>query len=167
MVYKTTSHEPVQGAAFSVAWQLFVDGAARNNPGPAGAGIYIIKDKAPAWERGFYLGNKTNNQAEYLALLLGVYLVVRSMKADDTLIIKSDSELLVRQMKGVYRIKNRPLALIHARVKEILGTFRYDIAHIPREENKIADKLANKGIDNKIIVPLELLAVWPVYEDIV
>ena len=148
-------------------WELYVDGAARNNPGPAGAGMYLVQDGVPVEQRGIYLGLKTNNQAEYLALLLGVYYAEQHMKEGDSLVIKSDSELMVRQVKGIYAIKNRELARIYASIARLLNAFHYTIQHIPREQNKIADKLANMGIDKKIAVPQELLVVWPSHEDVI
>lgn len=146
-------------------WELYVDGAARNNPGPAGAGLYLVKDGVPIEQRGMYLGKKTNNQAEYLALLLGVYYAEQHMGEADKLVIKSDSELLVRQISGVYKIKNPELARIYRNVRVLLDTLHYEIKHVPRELNKIADKLANMGIDKKIEVPSELLLVWPIIHE--
>lgn len=146
-------------------WELYVDGAARNNPGPAGAGLYLIKDGEPVEQRGMYLGVKTNNQAEYLALLLGVYYAEFHMGEHDRLVIKSDSELMVRQISGIYAIKNAELARMYSVVRKLLDALHYSIQHVPREQNKIADKLANMGIDKKIRVPQELLLVWPVYEN--
>ncbi len=146
-------------------WELYVDGAARNNPGPAGAGFYLIKDGVPAEKQGMYLGKKTNNQAEYLALLLGLYYAQRHMQPGDMLTIKADSQLMVRQIQGVYKVKNPELARIYTVIKSLLDTVQYTIEHVRREENKVADKLANVGIDKKIRVPQELLVVWPVYEN--
>ncbi len=145
-------------------WELYVDGAARNNPGPAGAGLYLTKDGIPVEQRGMYLGVKTNNQAEYLALLLGVYYAELHMGKNDTLVIKSDSELMVRQLKGIYAIKNHELARIYANLRTLLDSLQYSIQHVPREQNKMADKLANLGIDKKIEVPKELLVVWPILQ---
>lgn len=149
------------------AWELFVDGAARNNPGPAGAGFYLLKEGVSIEQRGMYLGKKTNNQAEYLALLLGVYYAQLHMGPQDQLLIKSDSQLMVRQIAGIYAIKNRELARIYTTLRTFLDVLHFQVKHIPREENKIADKLANMGIDKKIPVPQELLIVWPVYEETV
>lgn len=151
---------------FRSSWELYVDGAARNNPGPAGAGFYLLKDGKPVEKQGLYLGNKTNNQAEYLALLLGVYFAQKHMGPADTLIIKADSELMVRQVNGVYKVRNKELFRLHASVRAILNALNFKIQHIARENNKIADKLANEGIDKKITVPKELLLVWPVYDEI-
>jgi len=144
-------------------WELYVDGAARNNPGEAGAGFYLLKNGVPILEQGMYLGVKTNNQAEYLALLLGVYYAQQHMGHDDTLLIKADSELMVRQVQGVYKIKNRELFRIYSTISSMLRVLNFKIQHVPREQNKVADKLANAGIDKKIRVPKELLIVWPIY----
>lgn len=146
-------------------WELYVDGAARNNPGPAGAGFYLLKNGVPVEEQGMFLGKKTNNQAEYLALLLGVYYAQRHMGPQDTLVIKADSELMVRQVQGIYKIKNQELGRIHAVIRAMLNALKFKIQHVPREQNKVADKLANAGIDKKIRVPHELLLVWPIYEN--
>ena len=146
-------------------WELYVDGASRNNPGPAGAGLYLLKDGKPVEKQGLFLGTKTNNQAEYLALLLGVYFAQQHMGPSDTLVIKADSELMVRQVNGVYKIKNKELVRLHASVRAILDALDFKIEHVRREDNKVADKLANDGIDKKITVPQELLLVWPVYDE--
>jgi ribonuclease HI len=146
-------------------WELYVDGASRHNPGPAGAGVYLTKDGVAVEQQGMYLGKKTNNQAEYLALLLGVYYATRHMAGDDLLVIKADSELMVRQLNGIYAIKNQELAKIYKVVRTFLDELNFKIVHIPREQNKIADKLANAGIDRKVAVPQELLSVWAVYEE--
>ena len=147
------------------AWELYVDGAARNNPGPAGAGFYLLKNGVSVEEQGLYLGKKTNNQAEYLALLLGVYYAQHHMVVGDTLLIKADSQLMVRQIQGIYKVRNVELARIHSVVKTMLEPLHFKIEHIRREHNTVADKLANVGIDKKIRVPQELLLVWPVYEN--
>lgn len=134
------------------AWSLYVDGASRGNPGKAGAGVYIFSSKKMI-KRGFYVGLKTNNQAEYLALLLGLFLVKQQTKKGDTLAVYSDSQLLVRQLSGMYRVKSPELAPLHvlalAQLRELKGT----INHIMREKNPVADAMANEGIDKKQIVP--------------
>lgn len=139
-----------------IEWHLFVDGAARNNPGPAGAGIYIIKNGEPILKQGFFLGDKTNNQAEYLALILGICQVASLMQPDDMLRIFSDSELLIRQIKGLYAVKNKELRILHDRVKKMLGSVHHSVQHVARSLNAIADSLANYGIDKKIKIPDDL-----------
>ncbi len=145
-------------------WYLYIDGAARNNPGPAGAGIYLLKENTPVEEQGIFLGIKTNNQAEYLALLFGLLYARRHMAQGDKLVIKSDSQLLVRQLCGLYSIKNSHIQRLCAQIKEYLSGLNYTIEHIVREHNKSADKLANMGIDKKIPIPLEFVTVWNAYE---
>ena len=141
-------------------WRIFVDGAARNNPGPAGAGIYITAGDETICERGYYLGKKTNNQAEYLALLLALLITNKEIKkrkiSNPKLVITSDSELLVKQMNKVYRVKNKELQKIKSVIDELLEDKSYVVKHVLREKNKIADKLANKGIDSKKSPPKDL-----------
>lgn len=143
----------------AIVWHLFIDGAARNNPGPAGAGMYILKNGVEFSRHGFFLGNKTNNQAEYLALLLGILLLKAHMCPEDKVIIKSDSQLLVRQLTGMYAIKNPELKRIAATIKEMLSMLKYTLVHIRREENSVADCLANMGIDKKIPISKDFLKV--------
>jgi len=138
-------------------WQLFVDGAARNNPGPAGAGIYILKNNDSVVKQGFFLESKTNNQAEYLALVIGICQVSSLMADADHLEIMSDSQLLVRQLAGRYAVKNKMLKILYDRIKQMLISISYTVRHVPRSENVVADHLANKGIDEKIPIPDELV----------
>lgn len=130
-------------------WQLFVDGASRNNPGLSGAGIYLAKEHKKEVALGFFLGIKTNNQAEYLALLIGVVIALPKIKSDH-LQIKSDSLLLVNQLNGIYQVKNPELKLLHRKALNLLAPISYEIVHVLRAENEVADKLANLGIDHKI-----------------
>lgn len=140
-------------------WQLFIDGASRNNPGPAGAGIYILKNDALVCKHGFYLGTKTNNQAEYAALLIGLYYVKQYIEPKDHLDIISDSQLLVRQFKGEYRVKHPELKPLHLIAKYLLLDIMYSITHVLREKNTQADQMANIGIDEKKPLPKEFLAL--------
>jgi ribonuclease HI len=137
-------------------WKLFVDGAARNNPGPAGIGIVLIREDVPVLEQGFYIGERTNNQAEYMALLIGVCQARGMMKSGDLLEIRSDSELLVRQITGHYGVKDHTLKVLYQQVVANLQNISYRIAHVRRELNTIADALANAGIDGKIPVPPDI-----------
>lgn len=136
-------------------WKLFVDGAARNNPGPAAAGIYLTHLGQPALSHGFYLGHKTNNQAEYLALLIGLILV-KSKIGDEPLQIISDSLLLVNQVAGIYQVKNPQLRILHHKIVELLKTTNYTIKHVLRAQNQHADALANQGVDERIPLPADL-----------
>ena len=138
-------------------WTVNMDGAARNNPGPAGAGVSIRSEGKPVFETGVFLGSKTNNQAEYIALLLAIFHIGRFAKSGDTVKFKSDSQLLVRQMSGEYRVKNPDLAkLKNAAVKGLAG-IDHCFEHVFREQNTEADRLANVGIDKKISPPKPFL----------
>lgn len=148
----------------SHSFTVFVDGASRNNPGDAGAGIYIEKDGYPLEKRGFYLGVKTNNQAEYMALLLGIFFVKKHLSAHDSLSIVSDSELLVKQIKGLYRVKQTELQQLFFMAKQMLQSIPYSISHVLRENNIQADAMANYGIDKKIFPPHEFLGLLKYYD---
>jgi len=144
-------------------WKLFADGAARNNPGPAGVGIVIIKDGDLVEQHGFFVGSKTNNQAEYLALLIALIRIKQLLASGDVLLIISDSELLVRHLKGVYKVKNPALKPLFEAVQRLLVGLNYDIGHVLRHENKQADAQANRGIDQKKRVPEDILNVLQEY----
>lgn len=140
-----------------VKWQLFVDGASRNNPGPAGAGIYLVKDQHKELEKGFFLGTKTNNQAEYLALIIGLIISIPKV-GQDHLQIVSDSLLLVNQLNGIYRVKNPELQILYQKAVKLLNLVSYDVVHVLRHKNQEADKMANLGIDHKITLTPEIKA---------
>jgi ribonuclease HI len=132
----------------SAAWILYTDGASKGNPGPAGAG-WVLKDvaKGKTYREGSFLGEATNNEAEYQALILGLQRALEYGAAD--LAIYLDSELLVRQLNGVYRVKNPRLLAYYRRVQELLKKFAtYAIIHIPREANEEADRMANEALKN-------------------
>jgi ribonuclease HI len=139
----------------TVTWQLFIDGASRNNPGPSGAGIVIYKNDEPFAQEGFFLGIRTNNQAEYLALLIGIYKVRMHMHANDGLTIVSDSELLVRQLNGRYKITNPELKKLFHLAQHLLTGLTCSIKHVLRAANKQADLMANAGVDSRHPVPPE------------
>ncbi|MCL5036905.1 MAG: reverse transcriptase-like protein [Chloroflexi bacterium] len=136
--------------------KVFIDGASRGNPGHSGAGVSITDaDGGEIFRLKKYLGKMTNNQAEYNALLLALEklaeLGIRNAG------IYSDSELIVRQVKGQYKVKNQDLMKLLIKVRNPWG-FTWKISHIPREENKAADRLANEAIDEKF-APCEKEAV--------
>lgn len=137
-------------------WNLFVDGASRNNPGQAGAGVYLYNEKTAVIKQGFYLGIKTSNQAEYWALILGLYYAERHIQGPHLLVINADSQLMIKQLERVYRVRNPELIALFGCVTDRLKSFTYALRHIPREQNGVADKLANLGIDKKLPVPLDL-----------
>jgi ribonuclease HI len=128
---------------------IYTDGASRNNPGEAGAGAYITRDGRPIERLARYLGTTTNNVAEYTAAIMGLEQAVKLGARRVKLL--ADSELLVKQINGQYRVKNEGLKPLHARVKELVARIgSVEVQYIPREQNKEADALANKAIDEKI-----------------
>jgi ribonuclease HI len=126
---------------------IYCDGASRGNPGEAGIG-YVIADREGAVlkEESDYLGQATNNVAEYTALVRSLQ---NSLKLGARRVkVYSDSELMVKQIKGEYKVKNPGLAPLYRQAMELISQLEaFNIIHIPRDRNKKADELANKGID--------------------
>lgn len=124
-----------------------VDGASKGNPGESGIGVAIFdKDSNLINEACDYLGVATNNVAEYRALILGIKLSTKYNAK--RVLFKADSELMVKQIKGEYRVKNAQLKLLFTEAQSLLKKLsNWKIMHVPREENKEADLLANKGVE--------------------
>ena len=123
------------------------DGGARGNPGPAGYGVVIQDEKGQKVATlSQYLGHQTNNFAEYQGLIAALeYAIEHGHKA---LKVISDSELLVRQIKGIYKVKNATLQELHGRAKELIAQLEwFSIDHALREHNREADDLANQAMD--------------------
>jgi len=136
----------------STIFNLYCDGASRGNPGPASTGIAVYDSEGNSLlEHGTFLGTMTNNEAEYNSLLEGVNLTIAYCRkknyADPYINIFMDSELVVKQILGAYKVKNERLKPIYLNVKKSLEGIAYSIQHIPREKNKKADEMANKAID--------------------
>jgi len=124
-----------------------VDGGARGNPGPAAIGA-VVRDAAGeiVEERGERIGRATNNVAEYRALLLGIELAAAHGASELELV--GDSELIVRQVEGRYKVKDKTMKELHREVKAALGPFeRWSIRHVRREHNADADRLVNEVLD--------------------
>jgi ribonuclease HI len=128
-------------------WRLYCDGASRGNPGPAAAGIVLYDPQGRIQvTTGRYLGETTNNVAEYQALLLGLEearkITVQKLR------IFADSELMVKQLTGRYRVKSPHLIPLWQEAVNALKAFEaWGIKHVPREENHLADAAANRAID--------------------
>jgi ribonuclease HI len=124
-----------------------IDGGARGNPGPAGYGV-VIEDEAgrKIAELSEYLGHQTNNFAEYQGLIAALEYATRH--GQKALKVISDSELMVRQIKGIYKVKNPALKDLHARAKELIAELDWFwIGHVLRGHNEDADRLANEAMD--------------------
>lgn len=128
-------------------WTLRTDGGARGNPGPAGAAFVLEgPDGRVVTRGGRYLGEATNNVAEYEALLWGLRNAVE--RGARPLTVYSDSELVVRQINGVYKVKNHGLKPLHTEAMRLLGQVGdARIVHVRREANSAADALANEAMD--------------------
>jgi ribonuclease HI len=128
----------------------FTDGASRGNPGESGIGI-LLKDEQGniIFSGGGYIGTATNNTAEYEALL--TCLKKAQETQCDKLVVHSDSQLMVRQLQGKYRVKDKNLQKYYLQVHQLLQEvpFKFEIVHVDREQNREADLLANAGIDSK------------------
>jgi ribonuclease HI len=129
---------------------VFSDGAARGNPGPAGAGaVLVAPDGTVIEELGKYLGINTNNFAEYTALLIGLRraLELGAREVD----VRADSELLIRQLQGKYKVKAANLQPLFQEAMALLRRFdRFHLAHVYREQNKHADEMSNRAIDERM-----------------
>jgi ribonuclease HI len=130
--------------------RLFTDGAARGNPGPAGAGAVIISADGHIVARiGKFLGDSTNNVAEYMGLILGLKRA-KAMGIKEMEVL-SDSELLVKQLHGEYDVKADHLVPLYQEAKALLAAFpSIQLRHIPREENAQADAMSNRAIDERL-----------------
>jgi len=125
--------------------EIYIDGAAKGNPGPAGIGVVIYQDGSVLKNISNYIGNATNNIAEYTALIYGLQealiLKVENIK------INTDSQLLYRQVKREYKVKNLNILGLYNQAIHLMSGFKeVSINHIPRQENRGADKLANIAI---------------------
>ena len=126
---------------------IYTDGGARGNPGPSALGV-VVGDK----EYGEYLGEHTNNYAEYQALIFALkkakQLIGKKKAEDAELEVRMDSELIVRQMNGEYKIKEPELQMLFVQVWNLKLDFKtVEFVHIPREQNKRADRMVNKALD--------------------
>lgn len=125
-----------------------VDGGARGNPGPAAIGVVVRNEDGAVVEAvGETIGRQTNNVAEYRALLRGLELA--SAHGATVVELVGDSELVVRQIEGRYKVKNADLKPLHAKAKEMLSQFdNWEIRHVKRAQNADADALVNQALDN-------------------
>lgn len=126
---------------------VYTDGASRGNPGPASYGVWICKEDKPFQELKGYLGIQTNNFAEYTAVIQA--LTWAKEKGIPKVVVRSDSELLVKQLSGIYKVKSDAIKPLYQQIKGLIqGHFeKVDFQHVRREFNKEADRLANEALD--------------------
>jgi len=132
--------------------KIYIDGGSRGNPGEAAFGFVVYNNKNQELYRfGSKIGKKTNNVAEYTALIKALeYLKNTISNFDENIIVFSDSELVVKQINGIYKIRNKGLKTLYNEAKELLKHFKnIQIKHINRTENKISDWIVNRVLDNK------------------
>lgn len=128
----------------------YTDGAVRGNPGESGIGVIFKDEHGTTLTKLYgYIGKTTNNLAEYQALLACLKSATKTKCS--RLVVHSDSELMVRQLNGEYKVKDRNLKLMFQRVHRLLARapFEFEIKHVSRDLNREADKLANLGIDSR------------------
>lgn len=130
--------------------KLFADGGSRGNPGPSASG-YIITDMQDKTivDKGVYLGITTNNQAEYQSLKLGLE-EAQKMRVRE-IEVYMDSMLVINQMKGIFKVRNRDLWPIHDEIKKLAKSFKHvSFSQVPREFNKLADAAVNRALDGEL-----------------
>ena len=128
---------------------MFIDGASRGNPGPAGIGIFVADETGKVLlKKGEFLGTTTSNAAEYQALIRGLKFLALHNHNGERIVIKSDSDLVINQMRGEYRIKSKNIMPLAIEARKLLKNFpKAELNLIERKHNKIADKLANKSMN--------------------
>jgi len=135
-------------------YHLYTDGGARGNPGPAGIGVVIQDTEGNSLDTlGAYIGHATNNQAEYRALITGLGRIADLTKAkiQTSVEVYLDSELLVKQLTGEYRVKNKQLKPLYEKVQKMTREFKsVSFAYTPRAGNREADRLVNRAIDAEL-----------------
>lgn len=141
--------------------QLFIntDGGSRGNPGPAAIGVvFCDQDEKVIFDYKKCIGVATNNEAEYSAIVCALQILAKSKwmeennSSENSLICRLDSQLVVEQLNGNYKIKQDHIKVFVEEIKNILLGFKFKVEfmHIPREQNKLADKLVNEALDSQI-----------------
>jgi len=125
--------------------EIYIDGASKGNPGPGGIGVVVCRGKETVSNLSRYIGEVTNNVGEYTALIYGLQecLILKARRVK----VFTDSELLYRQINRTYKIKSPSLLVLYRQAQHLMSAFdQVSVAHIPRESNQGADRLANKAV---------------------
>ena len=131
------------------ALEIYIDGASKGNPGPSGIGAVICSKGETIKNISNFIGNTTNNVAEYTALIhaLQEALILKA----DTVLIKTDSQLLARQLNKTYKVKNANIAVLYQQALHLASSFKdFSVVNIPREENQGANKLATMAVKKEL-----------------
>lgn len=135
--------------------KIFTDGGARGNPGPAASAYVVFSNDKIISEKSYFIGESTNNIAEYFAVLMAVLWIKKntSKYENEPFVIHIDSELVVRQLNGIYKIKNSKLKNIFDKIKLQQASISQEVIfkHILREQNKKADALVNEELDRSTV----------------
>ncbi len=136
--------------------EIFVDGASKGNPGPSGIGFVFVDEKKSIVKKLFkFIGNATNNIAEYAALIYGLQEALIDRYENVT--VKSDSELMTKQLRGEYRVKNENLRPYYEQFLHLSRGFnKVEVVSISRGDNSLADKLANRAVDSRFDSSLKI-----------
>ncbi|HUD10578.1 MAG TPA: reverse transcriptase-like protein [Candidatus Saccharimonadales bacterium] len=150
LVDKKTDSSISEGQLAPEEVKVFTDGGSRGNPGPSASGFVILDmEDNVLVDKGLYLGITTNNQAEYTALKLALEECLKMGILEAQVYL--DSLLVVNQMKGIYKVKNRDLWPIHDAIKQLAKNFKkISFSHVPREFNKLADAAVNRALDEQL-----------------
>jgi ribonuclease HI len=128
---------------------IHTDGGSRGNPGPSGIGVFITDKSKKVKEISEYIGKATNNQAEYKALIRGLE-EAKKLDASEVNVVM-DSELIVKQIKQEYKVRDKDLASLYVKAWNLIQGFKsYSIKHVLRSKNKKADDLVNRAIDKEV-----------------
>lgn len=150
IVEQATPPESAAGLPKQEKVKVYGDGGSRGNPGPSASGFVVLDmNDNILVDKGVYLGVTTNNQAEYTALKLGLEecLKLGAREVD----VYMDSLLVINQMKGIFKIRNRDLWPIHDAIKGLVAKFKHvNFTHVPRELNKLADAAVNRALDEEL-----------------
>lgn len=146
---KVQTQSDVESAFGNWEYVMFFDGGSRGNPGPGGCGALVKRRNMPVWEAWAYLEDDktTNNVAEYAGLLLGIKGLTE--KSVERCLICGDSKLILNQLCGLWRCKDAKLAALRARAVEGLKDINFEVLHVSREFNSMADDLANRAMDTR------------------
>jgi len=130
-----------------IQYTLFFDGCSKGNPGPAGAGAVLYQGNTEIWAKSIFVGNNsTNNVAEYTGLIIGLHQAVN--KNIKELVVKGDSMLVIKQMKGEYKVSSKDMQRLYENAKSFEKSFdKIVYEHVYREHNKRADQLSNEGLN--------------------
>ena len=143
-----TSQESLPKIYPKLPYRLNFDGCSKGNPGAAGIGAVLYFEDKEIWCSNQYIGIKTNNESEYMALILGLNQAL--MRSIHELIVCGDSLLVINQMKGIYKVKNKNLLELYNYTKMLCDNFKYiEFNHVYRNCNKRADRLANLALETK------------------